>query len=92
LLELRLTLHDSPTGEFFCAFNSERISHMNQRDLNRAVAKATGETVTTISEMGFIPLTPHLLPREPRFLDWDQLDRERNVAVSRSRQAVPALH
>ena len=29
---------------------------MNQNDLNRAVAKATGETVETIKQMGFSPV------------------------------------
>ena len=32
---------------------------MNQHDLNRAVAAATGETVSEISHRGFVPLTPH---------------------------------
>lgn len=30
---------------------------MTQADLNRAVARATGETVRTIAEMGFVPLS-----------------------------------
>ena len=37
---------------------------MNQRDLDRAVAKATGETVAEISHRGFLPLTP--IPVERR--------------------------
>ncbi|REJ74270.1 MAG: hypothetical protein DWQ34_23930 [Planctomycetota bacterium] len=50
---------------------------MTQSDLNRAVAHATGETVTTIRELGFVPLMP--IPyeheadvREPLAIDWDE--------------------
>jgi hypothetical protein len=49
---------------------------MTQRQLNRAVARATGERITTIRRMGFGPLAP--LPdddhREPLVLDWDRPD------------------
>ncbi len=31
---------------------------MTQNDLNRAVAAATGETVSEIARLGFVPLTP----------------------------------
>ena len=50
---------------------------MNQADLNREVAQATGETITTIDHLGFVPLTfsPH--EREPLTVDWDDLDEER---------------
>jgi hypothetical protein len=64
---------------------------MRQRDLDRAVAHATGETVTTISRMGFVPLWPAAPDREPRFLDWDQLEPRRYVAPYRPRQPLPAL-
>ena len=58
---------------------------MNQRELNREVATATGETVTTIAELGFVPLT--LQPfesespmyRDPLMVDWDRLEAEREV-------------
>jgi hypothetical protein len=47
---------------------------MTQRQLDRAVARATGERITTIRRMGFGPLAP--LPdddhREPLVLDWDR--------------------
>ena len=33
---------------------------MTQRDLNRAVARATGETVQEIDRRGFVPLTAGL--------------------------------
>jgi len=31
---------------------------MTQSELNRMVAQATGETISTVSAMGFVPLTP----------------------------------
>ena len=54
---------------------------MTQRDLNRAVAKATGESVGEIAHMGFSEL-PAPAPgpgsqddrTEPAVLDWDALD------------------
>jgi hypothetical protein len=52
---------------------------MTQRQLNRAVARATGEQLSTIRGMGFSPLAP--LPdefeREPLVVDWDQPDSPR---------------
>ena len=55
---------------------------MNQNDLNREVARATGETVTAIADFGFIPLTPGPFERDrdPLIVDWDALDSERQVA------------
>ncbi|HWL07295.1 MAG TPA: hypothetical protein VNQ76_02670 [Planctomicrobium sp.] len=64
---------------------------MRQRDLNRAVARSTGETVTTISRFGFIPLVPEPIDREPRFLDWDELDSQRNGGRAPVFSSVPAL-
>ena len=54
---------------------------MDQRELNREVAKATGETVGTIDKMGFVPLhpSPYERDREPLVVDWDQLDQERKT-------------
>lgn len=60
-----------------------RTAVMNQRELNREVAKATGETISVIASLGFVPLTP--LPheperdREPLVVDWDKVDAEREV-------------
>ena len=54
---------------------------MSQRDLNRAVSKATGEDIATIAGMGFVELTRLPIEREPNVLDWDEYDLERNVAV-----------
>lgn len=39
---------------------------MMQSELNRAVASVTGETVQTIADMGFVPLTPLSVEREPQ--------------------------
>ena len=52
---------------------------MTQNDLNRAVARATGETVGTIAEMGFVPLTAIPIEREPLVVDWDELAASRYV-------------
>ena len=52
---------------------------MKQRELNREVAKATGETVATIDQMGFVPLEPipYERDRDPLVVDWEELERER---------------
>ncbi len=65
---------------------------MSQRDLNRAVSKATGENIATIAGMGFVELTRIPIEREPNVLDWDEYDLERNVAVipQRRRPATAA--
>ena len=65
---------------------------MTQNDLNRAVAAATGETVKTIAEMGFVPLSGIPIEREPLVVDWDQVQQQR-VSVfpqRRRREPVPA--
>ena len=55
---------------------------MTQNDLNRAVARATGETVSTISSLGFLLDEPggrfdsHL--SDPDVIDWDALDEHRH--------------
>jgi hypothetical protein len=52
---------------------------MSQAELNRQVARATSESVTTIAEMGFVPLTRGPFEREPLVVDWDDLDSQRPV-------------
>lgn len=53
---------------------------MHQSDLNRAVAEATGETVTTIKRLGFLladpdlELDPHDEDLGPYVIDWDELE------------------
>jgi len=53
---------------------------MHQNELNRAVARATGESVRTIAKMGFGLLDDPPVEREPLVVDWDQLEAQR-VAV-----------
>ena len=60
---------------------------MTQNDLNRAVARATGETVNEISHLGFQPLDLEPVHAEDRFIDWDALQLERNIAVYEQRSA-----
>ena len=64
---------------------------MTQNELNRAVARVTGETVSEISSRGFSPLPadPYDSGLEP--IDWDWLDQSRGVAVlpSRNLSRVP---
>jgi hypothetical protein len=57
---------------------------MRQVEINRAVARATGETVSTIKRIGFLiadPDEPISDPDSPelggRVLDWDDFDRFR---------------
>ena len=55
---------------------------MNQRELNRAVAAATGETVSTIAELGFSIADPDDVAFDPEceeshYVDWDELQEER---------------
>ena len=65
---------------------------MTQADLNRAVAAATGETVSTIAAMGFVPLTGVPIEREPQVVDWDDLDARRvSVLPQRQRPELAAV-
>ncbi len=78
---------------------------MTQRQLNRAVACATGENLGTISHMGFSVADPQQVRFDPepsdgrdcqhiedRIIDWDWHERRRNVPVVplRCRRAVLA--
>ena len=56
---------------------------MTQAELNRQVARATGESVDTIARMGFVMLTSGPIEREPQTVDWDQLDTDRRVSFHR---------
>jgi hypothetical protein len=67
---------------------------MTQRDLNRAVAARTGESVRAIAQRVFVPLTriPVELdtePAAPEPLDWDAVDHLR-IGVLFPRRARPA--
>ena len=54
---------------------------MTQFELNRAVARATGEDISEIARRGFQPL--ELEPSEPEdvIVDWDQVELERNISL-----------
>ena len=53
---------------------------MTQSELNREVALATGESVSTIRQLGFVPLTHVPYEREPLVVDWDE--REDDLRTS----------
>ena len=44
---------------------------MTHRELIREVARATGESLETIRDLGFVPLTHVPFEREPLAFDWD---------------------
>ncbi len=54
---------------------------MTQAELNREIANATGETCSTIAQLGFSPLwpRPYERDREPLTVDWDVIDASREV-------------
>ena len=61
---------------------------MNQRDLNRAVARATGESVSAIGHMGFSLMEmPHVdqlhepVDVEDQIIDWDALEAEHRCGL-----------
>ncbi len=60
---------------------------MNQRELNRAVARATGEDLAEISRRGFSIADPAVIGFDPEpselaeTIDWDELDSQRGVAL-----------
>ena len=62
---------------------------MHQSDLDRAVSRATGETVSTIKRLGFLIANPDLTldPYDedlgPYVIDWDELE------AAREREVVP---
>jgi hypothetical protein len=61
---------------------------MTQNELNRAVACATGESISEISSRGFGPLPddPYDCGMEP--IDWDWLEQSRSVSVLPSRSVA----
>ena len=64
---------------------------MTQTELNRAVARATGESVSRIAGIGFVPLRPVAYEREPLVIDWDDLDARRpGLFPLRPRQRKPS--
>ena len=59
---------------------------MTQNELNRAVARATGESVRTIAKMGFSPLAAPAVEREPLVVDWDELEAQRVGVLPKHRR------
>jgi hypothetical protein len=62
---------------------------MNQSRLDRAVARATGETLGTISRLGFSIADPKSVNYDPepsrratQVVDWDELDARRQRLAS----------
>lgn len=47
---------------------------MTQHSLIRAVAEITGESAATIAHLGFCTLTRGPVEREPRIVDWEDMD------------------
>ena len=74
-------------GRFFWLPTKEKA--MTQSELNRMVARATGENITTISGMGFVPLTPVPYEREPRTVDWDDADQQNGASLQSRRKRTP---
>ena len=60
---------------------------MTQREINRAVARATGEDLSEISRRGFSIADPAVIGFDPEpcelaeSIDWDELDGERGVSL-----------
>ena len=56
---------------------------MKQADLDRAVARVTGETVSTIKKLGFLLVDPadscdpDSDENSPHVIDWDELQAQR---------------
>jgi hypothetical protein len=59
---------------------------MTQNELNRAVARATGESVAVISSMGFVRLTSVPQEREPQMVDWDDAQQTRRMSFQPRRK------
>ena len=61
---------------------------MIQAELDRAVATATGESLCTVSELGFSIADPEMTDYDPEpsdiedmIVDWDELDARRNTPL-----------
>ena len=57
---------------------------MTQSELDREVARATGESLRTVASLGFVPLTvkPYERDREPLMVDWDDVAARREGMFS----------
>ena len=71
---------------------------MRQADLDRAVARATGESVATIRRLGFLldhPITDHDEPGaeacDAVVIDWDVFEAQRYVGSNGRSRCEPAI-
>ena len=64
---------------------------MTQAELNREIARATGESVSTIARTGFVPLTETPYEAEPHGIDWDDADRSRGLSLQPVRKRAPRV-
>ena len=77
-MSLRRTFEDSAVQSIDEIL--EDILPSRESEFEREVARATGDSVSEIRRRGFVPLTPFPLERdsEDPFLDWDELELQRN--------------
>ena len=71
---------------------------MTQNELNRAIAEATGETVSTIKHLGFLLDAPSFDPDDaepvdlgPHVIDWDEFDLQRTTPFPGRSPREPVL-
>ena len=63
---------------------------MRQAEVDRAVARATGESIATVKRLGFLlaPAGSHEQEQAPHTIDWDELQRARWEEVGRAYASV----
>jgi hypothetical protein len=93
----------APVAEVFCLGGRgffrftfpQGVLAMTQSDLNRAVSRSTGESVSTIKRLGFLLADPlevfELEADGPYVIDWDQYDADRFDQNSWSNHREPAF-
>ena len=64
---------------------------MTQNELNQLIAQATGESITTICQRGFVPLSSIPYEREPRTVDWADADSQRGLLLQSRRKRAPRV-
>ena len=78
---MSLTVASARVEAVLVSWLSRKETVVTQAELNRQVASVTGESVKTISGLGFVPLLP--IPferdREPLVVDWDELELRRDI-------------
>ena len=87
----RLCFTTVPRGAVTSLVTQEKA--MTQNDLNRAVSRATGETIHTVVELGFGLADPDCVDFDPeaRLIDWDLYDLHRSVPIVPQRSPEPVL-